>query len=348
MLSALYRSLLRPLLFRADPELVHDAVILAARAAQRVPGACGLAGLAAGAPELPTTFSGLRFPNPVGLAAGFDKNCEAAAFLSRLGFGFLELGTVTLRPQPGNPKPRLFRLPEQQAILNRMGFNNIGAEAAARKLERLLPLPIPVGISIGKNADCPLENAPENYLGAFEALYDLGDYFAVNISSPNTAQLRTLHGADKLRPLVEPLLAFAAGRKRPKPVFVKIAPDLDEESLRAVCGLAAELRFGLIAANTTLSRSGLPERWRDEKGGLSGRPVKKLSNEILVRAAELTGGRVPIMASGGVFTGEDALEKLRLGAGLVQVYTGLVYGGPLLPREIVEYLRRSTWEPKQP
>ena len=187
MLSSAYRALLRPLLFKLPPELIHDAVILAARTAQHIPGAGGVAGLAAGAPELPVTFAGLRFPNPVGLAAGFDKNCEAAAFLSRLGFGFLELGTVTLRPQPGNPKPRLFRLPEQQAILNRMGFNNIGAEAAARKLEKLLPLRIPVGISLGKNADCPLEEAPENYLAAYKVLYDLGDYFAVNISSPNTS-----------------------------------------------------------------------------------------------------------------------------------------------------------------
>ena len=341
----LYRKLIRRLLFGFNPELVHDAVIRAAAAAQRVPLLTPAVALAARAKDLPVTVAGLRFRNPVGLAAGFDKNCEAARFLAGLGFGFLELGTVTLRPQPGNPKPRLFRVRESRAIINRMGFNNAGAWQAARSLERLLPLPIPVGISVGKNADCSIENAPKNYLEALKVMYPYGDYFAVNISSPNTLQLRSLHSGDRLRRLVEPMMSYAAGQKRAKPLFVKIAPDLEQADLEAAAALAVEMGFGLIATNTTVSRSAVAERWRAYEGGLSGKPLRELSNGVLARTAKLVKGRVPIIGSGGVFDGETALEKLNLGADLVQVYSGLVYEGPFLVKEILGHLERRGWRP---
>ncbi len=343
----LYRKLIRQLLFRFNPELMHDLAIKSAKAAQKLPPAGMAARLLTKAKDLPLTVAGIKFRNPIGLAAGFDKNCEAARFLSQLGFGFLELGTVTFRPQPGNPKPRVFRLREQGAIINRMGFNNAGAWEAARSLERLLPLPIPVGISIGKNADCSIEDAPKNYLEALRVMYPYGDYFAVNISSPNTLQLRSLHGGDKLRRLVEPMLDHAAGQKQRRPFFVKIAPDLEERDLEAATSLAAELGFGLIATNTTVSRQAVPARWQSYEGGLSGRPLREISNAMLARTAELSGGRIPIMGSGGVMDGETALEKLRLGADLVQVYSGLIYGGPFLGKEILDYLARHNWQPRR-
>ena len=342
----LYRQLVRRLLFGFNPEIVHDAVIRGACAAQRVPMAGAVVRLLARAKDLPVTVAGIRFRNPIGLAAGFDKNCEAARFLAGLGFGFLELGTVTLRPQPGNPKPRLFRLRDHHAIINRMGFNNAGAWEAARSLERLLPLAVPAGISIGKNADCSIEEAPKNYLETLKVMYPFGDYFAVNISSPNTLQLRSLHGGEKLRRLVEPLLEYAAGQKLRKPFFVKIAPDLEGPELEAASALAVELGFGLIATNTTVSRESVPGRWRSYEGGLSGKPLWALSNAALSKVAGLVKGRVPLIGSGGVFDGRSALEKLTLGADLVQVYSGLVFEGPFLVKEIIEYLAQRGWKPR--
>lgn len=341
----LYRKLVRRILFNFNPETVHDAAIRAAKAAQRVRAAGALTGLLTRARNIPLRVAGIKFRNPVGLAAGFDKNCEAARFLSALGFGFLELGTVTLRPQPGNPRPRLFRLPSDGAIINRMGFNNAGAWEAARSLEKLLPLPIPVGISLGKNVDCSLEEAPKNYLEALKVMYDFGDYFAVNISSPNTLQLRALHGGDRLWRLVDPMLDFAAGRKKVKPFFVKIAPDIGERDLASAAALAVEKGFGLIATNTTVSRDAVPPYWRSYEGGLSGRPLRELSSAMLSKTAALVKGRVPIMGSGGVSDGPSALEKLELGADLVQVYSGLIYQGPFLVKEIMDHLHRSGWSP---
>ncbi len=342
----LYRQFIRRLLFSFNPEIIHDAVIRAARAAQGVGLANSLARLATRAKDLPLTVAGIKFRNPVGLAAGFDKNCEAARFLAGLGFGFLELGTVTLRPQPGNPKPRLFRLRDSHAIINRMGFNNSGAWEAARSLERLLPIPIPVGISIGKNADCSIEEAPANYLETLKVMYPFGDYFSVNISSPNTLQLRSLHGGQKLRRLVAPLIDFAAGQKLRKPFFVKIAPDLEVQELEDVAALAVEMGFGIIATNTTTSRSSVPARWRSYEGGLSGKPLLALSNAVLSKVSGLVKRRVPLMGSGGVSGGKSALEKLTLGADLVQVYSGLIYQGPFLVKEILNYLALRGWKPR--
>jgi dihydroorotate dehydrogenase len=342
----LYRKLIRRLLFSLSPELIHDTVIKGAKAAQRVEFINSAVRLMARAKDLPVTVAGIKFRNPVGLAAGFDKNCEAARFLSGLGFGFLELGTVTMRPQPGNPKPRVFRLHDHNGIINRMGFNNAGAWEAARSLDRLLPLPVRLGISIGKNADCSIENAPGNYLEALKVMYPYGDYFAVNISSPNTLQLRSLHGGDKLRRLLEPMLDFASGQKKSKPFFVKIAPDLEDAELQSAVALAVEMGFGLIATNTTVSRSAVHARWQAHEGGLSGKPLLELSNAVLARTSELAARRVPLMGSGGVFDGPTALQKLKLGADLVQVYSGLVYEGPFLVKYILEHLERSGWKPR--
>lgn len=342
----LYRKFVRQLLFSLNPEMVHDAVIKTARAAQRVEFINSMVRLLTKAKDFPLTVAGIKFHNPVGLAAGFDKNCEAARFLAGLGFGFLELGTVTLRPQPGNPKPRLFRLHEDGAIINRMGFNNAGAFDAARSLERLLPLPVPVGISVGKNADCSIDEAPRNYLETLKIMYDYGDYFAVNISSPNTLQLRSLQSGEKLKRLVEPMLDFASGQKKVKPFFVKIAPDLEDKDLESAVALALEKNFGLIATNTTVNRSAVPAYWRSYEGGLSGKPLRELSNAILSKTAALVKGKVPLIGSGGISDGATALEKLNLGADLVQVYSGLVYEGPFLVKEILEYLEKRHWRPR--
>ena len=339
----IYKKLIRQILFSFNPELMHDAVIKGARTAQNLELVNSLVALLSRAKNFPVTVAGLKFKNPVGLAAGFDKNCEAARILSRLGFGFLELGTVTLRPQPGNPKPRVFRLRENKGIINRMGFNNVGAFDAARSLEKLLPLDIPVGISIGKNADCSLEQAPLNYLEALKIMYPFGDYFAINISSPNTLQLRLLHSEEKLRRLIEPMLSFAAGQKQVKPFFVKIAPDLEDPGIEGVVSLAAQLGFGLITTNTTVKRDAVPAYWRSYEGGLSGLPLKAPSNAVLARVASLAKGRIPIIGSGGIFGGADAQEKLELGADLVQVYSGLIYEGPFLVKEILKYLERTNW-----
>ena len=343
-MSFLYKKLIRRILFNFTPELAHDAAIRGARALQGVRAVRSLVSFLAGGRDIPVTVAGIRFRNPVGLAAGFDKNCEAARFLASLGFGFLELGTVTLRPQPGNPKPRLFRLRDDKAIINRMGFNNDGAWAAARSLERLQPVGVPVGVNIGKNADCSMEEAPRNYLETLKVLYPYGDYFAVNVSSPNTLQLRSLHAPDKLRRLVEPLLSYAAGQGKTKPLFVKIAPDLAPEEIDETVELAAALGFGLITTNTTVRRDAVPPYWRGYEGGLSGLPLRSLSNSVLARVASVSGGRVPVIGSGGVFDGKAALEKLELGADLVQVYTGLIYEGPFLVKQILSHLGKAGWK----
>ena len=341
LMSFLYRKVLRGLLFNFDPELVHDAVVKTVGAMQIIEPARLALGLLTKVKSAPVTVGGLRFRNPVGLAAGFDKNCEMPRMLAGLGFGFLELGTVTLRPQNGNPRPRLFRLREQRGIINRMGFNNVGAYEAARNLERLGRIGVPIGINIGKNADCSIEDAPKNYLEALKVLYPFGDYFALNISSPNTLRLRTLHRKDLLERLLAPVLDFRSGQTAAKPVFIKIAPDLEDQDLRDIVELAAERGLGLIATNTTVRRDHIPAEWRSYEGGLSGLPLRDLSNATLKRVVELAGGRVPIIGVGGVCDGPSAAEKLRLGAGLVQIYSGLIYEGPFLVRDILKYLEET-------
>lgn len=333
-----YRNALRRVLFGLDPETAHDAALTLAELAQSSPAALGALSRLFSAPYIPAEVAGLKLRNPVGLAAGFDKDCQAPAALAALGFGFLELGTVTLRPQNGNPRPRLFRVPEAGALINRMGFNNAGAREAAARLEAAPPAGVPVGINIGKNADVSLDDAPRNYLEALRILYPHGDFFTVNVSSPNTLGLRELHRPDRLSRLVSPLLEHAAGASRRKPLFVKISPDLSDADLESVVSAAVTLGFGLIVSNTTVSREGVPERWRGLEGGLSGRPLRQASDRLLARAAELGGGKVPLIGSGGISDGPSAARKLALGAQAVQIYSGLIYEGPWLPRDIARHL----------
>lgn len=335
----LYRRLARPVLFSLGAEEAHDTVAAGASFLANVPGGPVLvdALYKFERPALRTTVAGIDFPNPIGLAAGFDKDCRMAGILPSLGFGFIEVGTITPRPQPGNPKPRVFRVPEAKAIINRLGFNNHGAAAAAKRLARLGKLPCPLGINIGMNKDTPPEKAVEDYVAAFSALKAFGDYFVVNVSSPNTQGLRDLQDRMKLERILTALRAVNDARK---PVFVKIAPDLTFEQLAALVPVVAQEAQGLIVSNTTLSRDGVPERYADVQGGLSGAPLKERSTAMIAEVRRMTRGRVPIIGVGGIFTSEDAYQKLRAGASLVQIYTGLIYRGPSMVRDMKRGLMR--------
>jgi dihydroorotate dehydrogenase len=339
----LYRSLLRPLLFKLPPETAHEFALHAlslglGTAAVRGAGATEFAGL---------TRFGLSFKNPVGVAAGFDKNGLVARPLARLGFGFVEVGTVTRLPQPGNPRPRLFRLPLDRALVNRQGFNNEGAEALAHRLERARPDCV-LGVNIGKSRVVPVEEANEDYLASFETVRRHADYVAVNVSSPNTPGLRELQRADLLSSLLGALqrrnreLAAAEGRA-PLPLLVKVAPDLGAGELETIveAALGAEVA-GVIATNTTTARAGLRTdaarvaAYGD--GGLSGAPLRMRSTRVVAALRLLTRGALEIVGVGGVFSAEDAWEKICAGAGLVQLYTGFVYEGLGVARRINEGL----------
>jgi dihydroorotate dehydrogenase len=342
----LYRGL-RSLLFLLDAERSHRLTCGAAAALAEVPG--GLAALSASLryehPALAVSAFGLRFANPVGLAAGFDKDGELAAPLAALGFGSLELGTVTPRAQAGNPRPRLFRLPEDGALVNRMGFNNAGAAALAERLGRLRARPVPLGINLGKNKDTPLDGAAADYAAALGAVYAVADYAVLNVSSPNTPGLRSLQGVAELRAILGAVLAERARRVgesgRRVPLLVKFAPDLAPADLEAAAQAALDAGIdGLIAANTTLRRDGLRSAARAEAGGLSGRPLFPLALDTVRRLAGIVRGRVPIVGVGGISSAEDAYAFVRAGATLVQLYTGLVYRGPGVVREIKRGLVR--------
>ena len=324
-------SLARGALFRLDPEVAHDLTLKSLSLLG--PGAA-LLGAGADKGEARTVM-GIEFPNPVGLAAGLDKNGEYIDALGALGFGFLEIGTVTPRPQPGNPKPRMFRLEEHEAIINRLGFNNHGVEKLLRNVERAAYRGV-LGINIGKNFDTPIERAADDYLACLEGVYDRASYVTVNISSPNTASLRELQSSEKLDELLALLKAkrdALAGRYgRAKPMLVKVAPDLDDGQIEAIAGLAAKHAIdGLIATNTTVSRDAVAgHRHAGEAGGLSGQPVFAKSTEVLAKLAAALAGRVPLVGVGGILSGPDARAKIDAGASLVQVYTGFVYRGPAL------------------
>lgn len=292
-----------------------------------------------GASDLEQRICGLDFGSPIGLAAGFDKNAELPHLWQALGFGFAELGTITAQAQPGNPRPRLFRLPRDGALINRLGFNNAGAAAVAAQLQRRFRHgrpPMPYGINIGKSRVTPLEDATRDYLVSFRAAFPLADYVAINVSSPNTPGLRDLQSAAQLQPLLEALRAenhtVAADTGRPaRPLFLKVAPDVATDDLRALVDVAlASGISGFIATNTTTERTGLssPAALVAQAGGLSGRPLRDRSTAVIRTLYELSGGRVPIIGVGGVFTPADAYAKVRAGATLVQVYTGFVYEGP--------------------
>lgn len=356
----LYRRAVRPFFFGVagrDAERIHERVLGGLAAISRSPALTRALALASevsgGAPTsaLAREVFGLRFPNPIGLAAGFDKNAVAIPALAALGFGHVEVGTLTLRPQPGNPRPRLFRLPTDEALINRMGFNNQGAAAVAARMARQRRPPIPIGISLGKSKVTPLDEAVSDYLGSLDLLHPWGDYFAVNISSPNTPGLRALQQRDRLDALLAALtdrlraLAAAEGRPTPKPLLVKIAPDLDDAALDEVVEVClARGASGLIATNTTLARDTLsawvPAGLREQSGGLSGRPLHMRAVEVVARLHGLAGDRLPIIGCGGVFTADDARRLLDAGASLVQLYTGFIFEGPGVARRLCHDLAR--------
>jgi dihydroorotate dehydrogenase len=299
-------------------------------------------------PGLEQTRWGIRFPNPIGIAAGFDKDGVAANVWESFGFGFAELGTVTFHAQPGNPKPRMFRLPLDEAALNRMGFNNLGAAALAKRLGRKLamahPIAIPIGINLGKSKITALEDAAADYLESFRLLKNLGDYFVVNVSSPNTPGLRSLQSTEQLEPI---LSALQQENSDQKPLFVKIAPDLEWEAIAAVIELAQSHQLsGMIATNTTIRRDHLKTQIvattgnpvTEEAGGISGAPLRERSTEVIRFIYQQTGGTLPIIGVGGIFTAEDAWEKITAGASLIQVYTGWIYEGPGMVQRILKGL----------
>ena len=293
-------------------------------------------------PTLQRTLWGITFPNPVGLAAGFDKDAKYSDALACLGFGFIEIGTVTPRPQPGNPAPRLFRLPEDKALINRMGFNNEGAAAAAERLKKRKEK-IVIGGNIGKNKDTANEDAVNDYEASFRALYDVVDYFVVNVSSPNTPGLRALQDKGPLMHILNSLQVLNKQLGAGKPILLKIAPDLTNEQLNDIIDIVNSTGIqGIVATNTTIDRSGLQTPKEEvEKigaGGLSGKPVRERATEVISYIHKHSNGKIPIIAVGGIFTAADALEKLNAGASLVQVYTGFIYEGPAIAANICKGL----------
>lgn len=328
-------SLIRPAVFKIDPEKAHRLAVQGLKAA----GSLGVSGcLVKQPPRNPVTVMGIQFPNPVGLAAGLDKNGDCIDGLAGLGFGFLEIGTVTPLPQPGNPQPRLFRLPQAQAIINRMGFNNDGVDKLVENVLLSSYRGI-LGINIGKNAVTPIENAVEDYLFCMRKVYQHASYITVNISSPNTKNLRELQGESALDQLLKALKQeqkqLADSYSRYVPLALKIAPDLASDEVRQIAALLVQHNIdGVIATNTTLSREEVAHlKHGDETGGLSGAPVKARSTEVIQQLAIELQGALPIIGVGGILSGADAVEKINAGASLVQVYSGLIYRGPELVHE---------------
>lgn len=330
----IYRAFVRPLLFRLDPELSHDLALTCLGAVEPV--LARASRRSAPDPRLAMIVAGLRFPVPVGLAAGFDKAARALWAWPALGFGFAEVGTVTGLAQPGNPRPRVFRLPEDQALINRLGFNSPGADAMEVRLARLRrgrPYPIPLAVNIGRSGAASNERAVDDYVYSFDRLQPHADFVVVNVSSPNTPGLRQLQTRDAIVPLLEALSARnrALGEK---PLFVKIAPDLTDAELDVVVEAISDRAHGIVATNTTLRRDGLASAAWEEAGGLSGRPLFAQAVRIVGRLHRLTAGRLPIIGVGGIFTADDAYRMIQAGASLVELYTGFVYGGPALPRRL--------------
>jgi dihydroorotate dehydrogenase len=359
----MYKKIIRPILFRFNAERAHALTAWALRLAGRIPLVRGVVRrmFTLNDPRLEREVLGMKFPNPVGLAAGFDKDASLFHELPMLGFGFVEVGTVTPLPQPGNPRPRLFRLPKDRALINRMGFNNGGMENAADNLRgrpRGGQAPVGhhgegapsqiMGINIGKNTLTPASEAPADYLKAFRRLYELGDYFVVNVSCPNVAGLTSMQTENSLLEIVEPMLEFRRGQNEYKPILVKISPDLSFEQidqvLRVVTGTLVD---GVVATNTTSERTGpnvgglhISRKRLDAigRGGLSGAPLTRRAIEVVRYVHEKTEGAYPIIGTGGVMTVDDALAMLDAGADLVQVYTGLIYNGPGFVRKICKAL----------
>ena len=326
-------------MFRLDAESAHDVGMKALRSGLAAPFYAENLG-----ERCRTDIFGLEFGNPIGLAAGFDKNALVTGQMASLGFGFVEVGTVTFEPQSGNPKPRMFRLPADKAVINRLGFNNQGAKAIAQRL-RTIDRKCVIGVNIGKNKDVPNEEAVKNYLATFDLVHPFADYIAINISSPNTPNLRELQRSENL----DELLGSLQSRNRErgvKPLLVKIAPDLTEKEIEAAVDIALKHELsGIIATNTTISREGLTTATSDiGGGGLSGSPLRKRSTDVVSTIYRFASGKLPIIGVGGIFTAADAFEKIAAGASVVQAYTGFIYGGPRFAQDIVKGLDRSLEE----
>jgi dihydroorotate dehydrogenase len=361
-------SFFRPLLFKLDPETAHHLILQVIRLGAYQPLNFLLRAMYI-APGKPVEAFGLHFPNPVGLAAGYDKDGLVWRGLATLGFGHIEIGTVTPLPQPGNPKPRVFRLVEDRAVINRMGFPGLGADYVARRLRgrpgssEVVPVPargtgrrrtlsrcsygndrqVIVGVNLGKNKDTPLENAASDFITLMRKFTPLADYLAINVSSPNTVGLRRLQGREMLEGLLGAIAKerenIAAGRGGRVPILVKLAPDLSDEELDDALEVIVRTGMdGVIATNTTLGRAGLRSKQREETGGLSGEPLRVRSETVLRSVLKKLGGRLPVVSVGGIMSPEDARARLDAGAALVQVYTGLVYGGPGLVKQIIQKL----------
>lgn len=336
----MYKSFLRPILFLFAPESIHHFTFSFLNIIGKIPGVQSILKLVFGVNDkrLHKTLLGINFPNPVGLAAGFDKDARLIDELAAFGFGFIEIGTLTPKPQPGNEKPRLFRLPKDKGLINRMGFNNGGVQAAVARLKNRRSKVI-VGGNIGKNKITPNEQAFEDYNTCFETLYPYVDYFVLNVSSPNTPGLRELQEKEPLRKLLSDVIALSKAKSKYKPVLLKIAPDLNEAQLIDVVEILKETKTdGVIATNTTISRAGLTTPESEivaiGNGGLSGKPLAERATEVISFLRNQLGPDYPIIGVGGIMNAQDALEKLKAGADLVQIYTGFIYEGPGLIKAI--------------
>jgi len=336
-------SSFRPLLFKLDPETAHHLTLQLIRLAGIFPPSYWLLHGMFTAPDDPIDAFGLHFINPVGLAAGYDKDGIAYRGLSTLGFGHIEIGTVTLHPQVGNPKPRVFRLVEDQAIINRMGFPGLGADYVARKLNKKKPRNLIIGVNLGKNKDTPLEEAAGDFVTLIRLFIPLADYLVINISSPNTVGLRRLQGRAMLEVLLKEIARerenIVSDHNRSTPLLVKLAPDLTDEELDdAIDVILRSGMDGIIATNTTIDRDSLQSKQREETGGLSGKPLHDRSLAVLHLLVKKLNGHLPVISVGGIMNPDDARTRLDAGAALVQVYTGLVYAGPGLVKQIVSKL----------
>ncbi|MCB0454847.1 MAG: quinone-dependent dihydroorotate dehydrogenase [Aequorivita sp.] len=330
----MYKTIIRPLFFSFDPEKIHHFTFSLIRFFHKIGfGSIFRSIYKVENPKLERELFGLKFPNPVGLAAGFDKDAKLYKELSNFGFGFIEIGTVTPKPQPGNDKPRLFRLKKDSAIINRMGFNNGGVEKAVERLkdnENVL-----IGGNIGKNKITPNDEAVNDYIICFEALFDYVDYFVVNVSSPNTPNLRALQEKKPLTDLLQTLQDRNNSKEKRKPILLKIAPDLTDEQLLDIIEIIETTKIdGVIATNTTISREGISSENKKEMGGLSGKPLTERATEVIRFLSEKSNKAFPIIGVGGIHSANDALEKLDAGASLVQIYTGFIYEGPVLIKQI--------------
>lgn len=345
----MYKKLVKPMLFKMEPEKAHHLVFKGLEFAERTPGLLPLLEASYQVEKqaaLSQRIWEIEFKHPLGLAAGLDKNALAVPGFSALGLSFMEVGTVTPKPQSGNEQPRLFRLPEDRAIINRMGFNNDGASSMAERLSKVYNKKMPVAVNVGKNKSTNNAHAAEDYAACLQKLYRHGDFFVVNISSPNTPDLRQLQHGEELQQLLgrvqqEMKLQQALHQDKGKPVLVKIAPDLNLKELEQILEIVlAKGMSGIIATNTTLSRDGLKSRHRAETGGLSGMPLKEKSTEVIRHIYKASEGKIPIVGCGGIFTAEDAYEKICAGASLVEVYTAFIYEGPSIVKRIHDGLLR--------